>query len=138
MSVLVLPLAACTPELSDSVGGKAVGLGALLSQNLPVPDGFAVTTAAYSATITTVRDAIGAVIAAGGAHNDAQTSATLRTLIETVGIPADVAAAMSDAYLQLVHPVSPLSRCGPARQPKTSPTQAVYQANSLTIVDRLG
>lgn len=57
MSHVVLPLAACTPELSDTVGGKAVGLGALLSQNLPVPDGFAVTTAAYSATITTVRDA---------------------------------------------------------------------------------
>src|ERR1700733_13820365 len=92
MSDLVLPLAACTPELSDTVGGKAVGLGALLSQNLPVPDGFAVTTAAYGATITTVRDAIGAAIAADPSHNDAQTSATLRTLIETVDIPAAVAA----------------------------------------------
>jgi rifampicin phosphotransferase len=101
MSHLVLPLAACTPELGDTVGGKAVGLGALLSQNLPVPDGFAVTTAAYRATITTARDAIDAAIAADAAHNDAQTSATLRTLIETVDIPADVAAAIRDAYLKL-------------------------------------
>src|SRR5918998_5679428 len=37
----------CGPAVLDSVGGKAHGLGALLSMGLHVPNGFAVTTAAY-------------------------------------------------------------------------------------------
>jgi rifampicin phosphotransferase len=43
----VLPLNVCRPDDNPSVGGKAVGLGRLLSGGFPVPPGFAVTTDAY-------------------------------------------------------------------------------------------
>lgn len=43
----VVPLADCAEAGGDRVGGKAVGLGHLAAHGLPVPPGFAVTTAAY-------------------------------------------------------------------------------------------
>jgi len=43
----VLWLAECTAERLPLVGGKAMGLGALLREGLQVPAGFAITTAAY-------------------------------------------------------------------------------------------
>jgi rifampicin phosphotransferase len=100
MSPFVLPLGVCTPDLVDAVGGKSVGLGALLGQGMPVPDGFAVTTAAYRATIHDVQDAIEAVTDAG-APDDADTSSTLRTLVESLEVPVDVAEAIGAAYLEL-------------------------------------
>lgn len=43
----VLGLDDCTTDCAQLVGGKATGLGALVREGLQVPDGFAVTTAAY-------------------------------------------------------------------------------------------
>jgi pyruvate,water dikinase len=43
----VLGLTDCTSDCTDLVGGKAVGLGALLRQGLHVPPGFAITSRAY-------------------------------------------------------------------------------------------
>jgi pyruvate,water dikinase len=43
----VLWLGECTVDCAPLVGGKATGLGALLSEGLEVPAGFVVTTAAY-------------------------------------------------------------------------------------------
>jgi phosphoenolpyruvate synthase/pyruvate phosphate dikinase len=43
----VVALADCEPSVEARVGGKAAGLGRLCAQQMPVPDGFAVTTDAY-------------------------------------------------------------------------------------------
>lgn len=43
----VLPLEDCEAHLAEVVGGKAMGLGFLLREGLPVPSGFAVSTHAY-------------------------------------------------------------------------------------------
>ncbi len=43
----ILPLKDCHAHFSEVVGGKAMGLGSLLRQDLPVPAGFAVSTHAY-------------------------------------------------------------------------------------------
>jgi phosphoenolpyruvate synthase/pyruvate phosphate dikinase len=43
----IVPLDACELQLADVVGGKALGLGLLLRENLPVPAGFAVGTRGY-------------------------------------------------------------------------------------------
>jgi phosphoenolpyruvate synthase/pyruvate phosphate dikinase len=100
MSPFVLPLEACTPDLVDAVGGKSVGLGALVGQDIPVPDGFAVTTAAYRAAIHVVQDAIEAVTDSE-TLDDAEMSAALRTLIESLEVPVDVAEAIRAAYREL-------------------------------------
>jgi phosphoenolpyruvate synthase/pyruvate phosphate dikinase len=44
---LVLGLESCTGDCGQLVGGKAIGLGALLRDGLQVPPGFVITTAAY-------------------------------------------------------------------------------------------
>ncbi len=43
----ILPLRDCHSHFAEVVGGKAMGLGSLLRQELPVPPGFAVSTHAY-------------------------------------------------------------------------------------------
>jgi pyruvate,water dikinase len=49
----VLPLRALGSDSLPVAGGKAANLGVLLQADLPVPDGFCVTTAAYSAVAAT-------------------------------------------------------------------------------------
>ena len=45
----VLPYSSITRDMVDSVGGKNANLGELLNRvGLPIPDGFAITTAAYN------------------------------------------------------------------------------------------
>jgi len=100
MSRHVLPLVECGLEMGERVGGKAIGLGALLRQSLPVPDGFAVTTDAYRAGIATIeRDLDAALGAAGG--SDTEASTTLRALVESADMPGDVRSAITAAYLAL-------------------------------------
>lgn len=96
----VLPLVDCAPELGERVGGKAIGLGALLRQNLPVPEGFAVTTDAYRASIATIECDLDAALGAAG-ESDTETSATLRALVESADMPDDVRGAITAAYLAL-------------------------------------
>jgi pyruvate, water dikinase len=48
----VLPLTECLEDRAASIGGKALGLGALLRHGLPVPPGFAVTADAFRRSIT--------------------------------------------------------------------------------------
>ncbi|TQM11981.1 PEP/pyruvate-binding domain-containing protein [Pseudonocardia kunmingensis] len=47
MADYTLPLSRVGPRETALVGGKAAGLGALITAGFPVPDGFVVTTAAY-------------------------------------------------------------------------------------------
>lgn len=100
MSRFVVPLGVCTPDLLDVVGGKSVGLGALLGAGFPVPAGFAVTTAAYETTIDPARDVIERAAADVG-NDDRRASANLRALVESLVVPAEVAEAISGAYLEL-------------------------------------
>jgi pyruvate,water dikinase len=88
-----------------TVGGKAASLGTMLQAGFPVPDGFAVTTHAFRATLG---GDVAARIARDLAAVDADdvtaleaTAARLRLLIETTPIPADVADAIRDAYAAL-------------------------------------
>lgn len=96
----VLPLVECGPELGDRVGGKAIGLGALLRQTLAVPDGFAVTTDAYRAGIAAIETELDAALDATG-ESDTDTSTTLRALVESADMPNDVRSAITSAYLAL-------------------------------------
>ena len=48
----ILALAACTPDCAERVGGKALGLGRLLREDLAGPPGFALTSEAYRAWLS--------------------------------------------------------------------------------------
>jgi phosphohistidine swiveling domain-containing protein len=100
MSTYVVPLAACTADMAGDVGGKSVGLGALLRQGIPVPKGFTVTTDAYRETVLTVVDEVASITEAG-ADDDAVASARLRSLIELLPVPPEVDEAIRAAYLEL-------------------------------------
>jgi cytochrome P450 len=87
------------------VGGKAASLGTMLQAGFPVPDGFAVTTGAYRATLGgDVAARISRELAALDSDDvtalDAA-AARLRLLVETTPLPADVADAIRAAYAKL-------------------------------------
>jgi pyruvate,water dikinase len=100
----VLWLEDCTAESVERVGGKAVGLCALLRQGFQVPPGFAVATSAYRAWIseTGLGREIGRLLQ-GAVTVEAQSSASerIRRLFETAGPPASLAAEVAEAYGQL-------------------------------------
>src|ERR1700756_3461860 len=100
----VQPLADCSPDNAERVGGKAIGLGALLRNRLPVPAGFAVTTDAYrdyldasdlSATIGTLSDG------ADSAAQIMEASEKLRALFDDSTLADDIAAQIAAAYRSL-------------------------------------
>ncbi|MCX6498676.1 MAG: phosphoenolpyruvate synthase, partial [Arthrobacter sp.] len=101
--VLALDLAGAA--LLSDVGGKAANLGELIRAGLPVPAGFCLTTLAYRrATSTAGLDAVHAGLAAT-APDDlprlASLAADARRQVLAADVPADVAAAVRDAYAAL-------------------------------------
>jgi phosphohistidine swiveling domain-containing protein len=96
----VIGLAECSPDGAADVGGKAVGLGALLEIGMPVPAGFAVTTSAYRESIASIRRDIDA-IAVTTAISDSDASLRLRALFDGLPLPERVAAEVREAYLAL-------------------------------------
>ncbi|MGC4767429.1 PEP/pyruvate-binding domain-containing protein [Micromonospora sp. DT44] len=76
----VLPLSEVTAELSDLVGGKAAGLGALLRHGERVPEGFCVTTEAYRHGVVPVAEIIGAYERLGAGPVAVRSSATAEDL----------------------------------------------------------
>jgi phosphohistidine swiveling domain-containing protein len=96
----VVRLAECSSAAAADVGGKAVGLSALLAADMPVPAGFAVTTSAYRESIAGIRHEIDAITAASEA-SDADASAALRALFDGLPLPEHVAAQVREAYLAL-------------------------------------
>lgn len=96
----VVGLAQCTGGHAADVGGKAVGLGALLAAGMPVPTGFAVTTSAYRDSVGAIRDALDA-IAITPALNDDEASVRLRALFDGLRLPEGVEAQVREAYLSL-------------------------------------
>jgi rifampicin phosphotransferase len=96
----VVGLAECASGAADEVGGKAVGLGALLAAGMPVPAGFAVTTSAYRESVAAIRRELDAT-AAATAISDGEASAALRALFYGLRLPEAVAAQAREAYLAL-------------------------------------
>jgi rifampicin phosphotransferase len=96
----VVRLAECSSDAAADVGGKAVGLGALLAGGMPVPAGFAVTTSAYRQSIAAIRHELDA-IAAATAISDGESSAQLRAHFDELPLPELVTAQVREAYLAL-------------------------------------
>ncbi len=96
----VVGLAQCSSERAADIGGKAVGLGALLAAGIPVPAGFAVTTSAYRESVAAIRDELDG-IAGTAAMNDGQASLKLRALFAGLVLPERVATQVRQAYLAL-------------------------------------
>ena len=75
-------------------GGKGANLGELVRAGLPVPDGFVVTTDAYSGVISPPDLKISELAAAGQ-------GAAIRTAVEAITMPTDIRTAIADAYARL-------------------------------------
>lgn len=98
---LILALSDLQLNLSNA-GGKALNLGIMCRNNLPVPDGFVVTTAAYTQFVT--HNQLEATIqhALQTASSDLEmASATLRQAFEAAEIPEALCQAIASAYTQL-------------------------------------
>src|SRR5437899_9618448 len=105
---LTRPLISLRGDDRPSVGGKAAGLGELAAAGLPVPAGFAVTTAAFGHALRALDPGgdiprqIGELPAADhGAI--AEVSAQVRGRILSTPLPARLRDEISAAYLDLAH-----------------------------------
>lgn len=103
---LVRPLTALRGSDRPAVGGKAAALGELTATGLPVPAGFAVTTAAYRQAVAPL-DAGGALgrevarLDPADAAGIAAISAWVREAILATPLPADVHEAIAVCYRAL-------------------------------------
>jgi phosphohistidine swiveling domain-containing protein len=85
----------------DSAGGKGANLGELVRAEVPVPDGFVITTAAYAAAVQPLRLRIADRLGPDG------DCASIRADIEAVSMPSDLRAEITNAYTALgVGPVA--------------------------------
>src|SRR5215469_2769380 len=100
MSRYVVGLAECSSEQAADVGGKAVGLAALLAAGMPVPAGFAITTAAYRESVAAIRHDLDAITGTAGISDD-QASRDLRASFEALVLPDEIATQVRQAYLAL-------------------------------------
>ena len=90
----VVPLADFGQADLTQAGGKGANLGELVRAGLPVPDGFVVTTDAYSSVISPPDLKISELAAAGQ-------GAAIRTAVEAITMPTDIRTAIADAYARL-------------------------------------
>ncbi len=106
LSPYTLPFEQCNSDAVNQVGGKCASLGAMIQAGAPVPPGFAITTEAYKALLSTENlaekiheqleqldptDVVG----------EEQISQNIRALIEETPLPADIEAAIRDGYAEL-------------------------------------
>src|ERR1051326_8152618 len=104
MSEVVLQLADCTRDVADHVGGKAVGLGHLLQQDLEVPPGFVVTTEAYRDWLLDhgfAAELERLLTGADDAASQETASRRVAALFEAADPPAPLVADIARAYAQL-------------------------------------
>jgi len=90
----VVPLADFGQADLTQAGGKGANLGELVRAGLPVPDGFVVTTDAYSSVISPPDLKISELAAAGQ-------GAAIRTDVEATTMPTNIRIAVADAYARL-------------------------------------
>jgi phosphoenolpyruvate synthase/pyruvate phosphate dikinase len=94
----------CQDAGADRVGGKALGLGRLTALGLPVPPGFAVTTAAYREHVATggLLDRVAAVVgAAADTEARAKASEEVERLFAEAPMPSALEAELRGAYREL-------------------------------------
>ena len=103
----IIPLQQCTPDMAATVGGKALGLGELLRAGLPVPPGVALTTQAYRESVAPIAEAIRIELQTPG-QTPRHMAEHIDALFENLQLPADVAAAIEAAYLELCGSVADL------------------------------
>jgi len=99
---LILPLKDLGADL-ETVGGKGASLTRLMKAGLPVPDGFHITTTAYSQFVAAngLQEVIDAALEGVDLENPAtleEVSAHIRQAFLSAEIPHDVAAAIAGAY----------------------------------------
>ncbi|WP_407708871.1 PEP/pyruvate-binding domain-containing protein [Arthrobacter nitrophenolicus] len=112
---LVRDLSSLDTAMLDLAGGKAANLGELMSAGLPVPDGFCLTTEAYrratgapASLLPGLAYVQAALEPAPGPVDPsalADLAAGARSAILAAPIPADIAAAVEQAYRGLGHDV---------------------------------
>ena len=95
----------------ETVGGKCASLGELISAGLPVPEGFAVTVAAYEdfRDASTLRDELADLVTStDGAEASALHAAHERaqTLVRERELPGEIESAIREAYDELSREVS--------------------------------
>ena len=102
---LILDLVDARASMVSLAGGKAANLGELISAGLPVPGGFCITTEAYRrvAEIAELSEVLGEL--AGVPVEDGAAVARLaeraRAVVRAAPVPAEVLAAVTDAYRRL-------------------------------------
>ena len=102
MDQCVLPFDACTAQTAGLVGGKALGLGELQRGGFPVPPGFAITTAAYRASIAPIALEIASIVAiTGGVEANEHAAQAIAALFAHVLIPLEIAGEIDAAYASL-------------------------------------
>ena len=102
----IIPFHHCDHSDLDTVGGKCASLGMLIRAEAPVPPGFAVTTHAYRALFEQngLHTQIDAELARVKTSDDdilPEVSQTIRQLIETTPMAAEVADLIAAAYAAL-------------------------------------
>jgi phosphoenolpyruvate synthase/pyruvate phosphate dikinase len=103
----VYPLDGCDSQLAEVVGGKAVGLGSLLREALPVPPGFAIGTHAYRQFLAeTGLDEDVHRLLAGAESIDAQAQASvqIRALFDERELADPLREQLASSYRELGEP----------------------------------
>ncbi len=90
----VMPLRDLDREDLAIAGGKGANLGELVRAGLQVPDGFVVTTDAYARVVNLLDLKIADRVAGGD-------GVAIRASVEAAAMPADIQAAIADAYAAL-------------------------------------
>lgn len=95
---LILPLTSLGAADIPLAGGKGANLGELIRAGFPVPEGFVVTTAAYS--MMADRAALGLLVEQGLETRTSSDglAARLRETVQAAGLPQDVRDAIARAY----------------------------------------
>ncbi|HXY80532.1 MAG TPA: PEP/pyruvate-binding domain-containing protein [Gaiellaceae bacterium] len=97
----VVPFRALDLDDVALVGGKNAHLGDLMQAGFPVPPGFAVTTAAFDAVVQRRVDALLAGIDPEDVAALEQKSEHVRAFVESLDVPAEIAAAVAVGYRRL-------------------------------------
>jgi pyruvate,water dikinase len=100
----VFPLDGCGPHLAEVVGGKAVGLGSLLREELQVPPGFALGTHAYREFVAETgldREIHALLQGAESIETEAEASARIGALFEEQDLGGPLLEELTSAYSEL-------------------------------------
>ena len=93
-------------DMLSSVGGKGLHLGEMINLNLPVPDGFAITTKAFEKLleIANIKNSIKGLLQECDAENTQQlleTSKSIKELILSQDMPMPIKSEIVESYKQL-------------------------------------